>query len=548
MAAITHHSNVADITLPDKIQNLEEPLFLPHRQLEGHYRSLPWPAQMQQVVILTHVTGGRGDVSAAAKTIAIMQRMCPTLSFDWVLIGANRLDPMSFLHCDDPSKVRMRPITQLPSEMASVDFLLEGPVKLGLEREAIENRIRRNITGPTFTFLENAHSGTRLYGVFLRMLAQKATTEGSAETTYQKLHPEVFPSQTIEGVGALTMGLQPGSGVLLDQALKNANLSRKYCCPSYIAQIQDGALRKDILGAMHLVGDQTEPDYDRYSFNFGYAHRPASWESFIECVAIHEQTKDVVIVLNQQGEFNNFSTQQFKDQIFTTERLVLLAKKGYSSVVLKGQEAGAIQVTENAQSGRSLTVIIRPSFDPNDMAPMQLAAERHLATGNNSAVEAWCARSQLYLYESVDNGGHSKAFLQQQVDLAQTISPNLGKLLALFGKDCMQKTASSGERTAELERLLQDPDLGRATLAFCTHITENYSFDGVLEGALKRAAWHHVIPGLAKLESEMLNEKFRTGLVTYLQASEVSENMLKFTTDPELGNRVHETVQRFLSK
>lgn len=539
MAVTTHHSKVVDITLPGKIDNLEKALFPLHRQLDGQYRPLPWPAQIQRVVVLTEVRGGRGDIAAAAKAIGIMQRICPTLSFDWVLAGGGGLDPMSFIKCEDPSKVGIRNFKSAPLESAPTDFLLGGPVKLGWGRDYIEAGIGRKIAGPIFSFAENAEER----GSMDELLPFVASH--SADTTYQKLHSYAFPSQLKCGLGLVAMGLQPGSGVLLDKARKEAPLSREYCCPSYIAQIQDEGLRNDILEAMQTT---SAPDYDRYSFNFGYAHSPNSWGNFIDCVALHEQKKEVVIVLNQDGEFAHLSTEQFRDQIFTEARLAFLEKKGYSSVILKGVEDEAIQVAENDQPGRSLTVIVRTSFAPSDMAPMQLAAERILATGDNSAVEAFCARCQLYLYEDVANGGCKWRFLQQQVDLAKTISPNLGKLLALFGGDRRLEKSSPDERMAEIELLLQDPELGKATLALCTHITENYSFDSVLEGALKRTAWHHVIPELATIEAETLDQPFREGLVTYLQATEATETSLQVTTLPELGDRIQATVQRFLSK
>ncbi|NGX46591.1 MAG: hypothetical protein K940chlam2_01787 [Chlamydiae bacterium] len=543
MAVTTHHSNVVDITLPGKIDSLEDALFPLHRQLEGQYRPLPWPAQMQRVVVLTEVKGGRGDIAAAAKAIGIMQRICPTLSFDWVLAGGGGLDPISFSKCEDPSKVSIRYFKSAPLESTPADFLLGGPVKPRWGQDYIESGIGKKIAGPIFNFAENATESSGLMDRLLPLIARKAVSDVPADTTYQELHSYAFPTEA--GLGLVAMGLQPGSGVLLDKARKEAPLSREYCCPSYIAQIQDEGLRNDILEAMQTT---STPDYDRYSFNFGYAHSPNSWGNFIDCVALHEQTKEVVIVLNQDGEFTHLTTERFRDRIFTEERLAFLEKKGYSSVILKGVEDEAIQVAENDRPGRSLTVIVRTSFAPSDMAPMQLAAERILATGDNSAVEAFCARCQLYLYEDVSNGGCKWRFLQQQVDLAKTISPNLGKLLALFGDDRRLEQSSRDGRMAEIEPLLQDPDLGKATLALCTHITENYSFDSVLEGALKRTAWHHVIPELATIEAETLDQPFREGLVTYLQATEANETPLQITTLPELGDRIHAAVQRFLSK
>ena len=218
----------------------------------------------------------------------------------------------------------------------------------------------------------------------------------------------------------------------------------------------------------------------------------------------------------------------------------------------QGSETTLLQDAKNPQLERRLTVIVRPSFNPSDMRCMQLASERLLATGDNSAVESWCARCKLYLYEDVSNLGCKWRFLQQQVDLAQTISPNLSKLLALFGGDRRLPNRSlnqplDGPKMIEMEELLNAPDLSDATLQFCDRITSTYSFYAVLEAALKRTAWHHYIPQLARIEAETLDESFRTGLVTYLKNPEASEKALHVRNIPELGKCVQEAVQQYLS-
>ncbi len=174
---------------------------------------------------------------------------------------------------------------------------------------------------------------------------------------------------------------------------------------------------------------------------------------------------------------------------------------------------------------------------------MQLASERLLATGDNSPIESWCSRCKLYLYENVANLGCKGRFLQQQVDHAKTISPNLSRLLALFGAP---DKPLKDQQMAEIEQLLLDPNLSEATLQFCNLLTANYSFDEVLEGALKRTAWHYCIPDLARIESETLDEEFRTGLVAYLKNAEASKKALRVRAIPELGKRVQGAVQRYL--
>lgn len=550
-------SDVIDIALPQQIDTLQEALFPLHRQIDSQYRALPWPAQMQKIVVFTNVRGGRGDIAAAAKAIALMQKLCPTLSFDWILLGerSDQYDLRSFLNCDDPSKIRIREWQSKPPEKAPGDFLLIGPVELIWGVDYLESRIRRKIAGPTFGFLENAYGLLTFDSKILQATVENADQQQvTANEIYQNLHPTIFPSKSGNNKGLLPMGVQPGTGVFLDQSRIEAPLSRGYCCPSYLPQIQDAELREDILEAMNIFDGISEPDYDQHSFNSGYAHHPASWGKFIDCVAIHEKNKHAVIVLNQRGSSAHLTIQEFQDQIFTPQRLAFLKQKGYGTVLFKGQgpETTLLQDAENPQLERRLTVIVRPSFNPSDMRCMQLASERLLATGDNSAVESWCARCKLYLYEDVANAGCKWKFLQQQVDLGQTISPNLSKLMALFGGDQRLPDYTSshhpldGSKMVEMEELLNAPDLSDATLQFCDHITSTYSFYAPLEAALKRTAWHHYIPQLARIEAETIDESFRAGLVTYLKNPKVSEKALRVKNIPELGKRVQEAVQQYL--
>ncbi len=537
-----------------------EAIFPLHRAIDQQYRALSWPGQIREIVVLTQVCCGLGDISAAAKAIAVMQRICPDLTFDWILPGApplSRCDPLSLLHCDDPSKVRVRDgCSQPPENSPPGELLLAGPVRYKWKIDYTEAKIQRKIAGPVFAFMENAEELSDCNFDIFQMRVGKALPEISNDQIHQTLHSIAFPSKSSNMYGLLPMGLQPGSGVFLDRSRLEAPLSRGYYCFSYLRQIQDIELRKDILESMNVFDDLSQPEYEQYSFNSGYAHHSASWGKFIDCVAIHEKNKHAVIVLNQHGEFEHPSTQEFQDLIFTAERLAFLKEKGYETVVFKGgkQEVSFLQKADDPQVGRRLTVIIRCSFAPNDMKCMQLASERLLATGDNSAVESWCARCKLYLYEDVANKGCKWRFLQQQVDLAQGISPNLSKLLAFFGGDnrgrnndrCLKNEPLDNQKMTELEELLNDPNLGDATLQFCHQITANYSFCEVFEAALKRTAWHNCIPELAKIEAETIDEDFRLGLIDHLRNRE--EKTFQVRNLPELGKRVQEAVQKYLSQ
>ncbi|MDF2577955.1 MAG: hypothetical protein K0S74_1439 [Chlamydiales bacterium] len=349
------------------------------------------------------------------------------------------------------------------------------------------------------------------------------------------------------------MGIQTGTGVFLNKELISKTLSKQYCCPSYLAKIKDKGLYADIMEAMNVHDLESQPNYDLYSFNSGYAHKVKSWGNFIDCVAVHEKEKQVVIVLNHLGEFARLSSTEFQEQIFDTKRLNFLKSKGYENILFKGEEQklSFLQQTNYSHTTRSLTVIVRPSFTPNDMNQIQLASERLLATGDNSAVEAWCARCKLYLYEDVANGGCKWRFLQQQVDAATKFSPNLSRLLALFGNDSrICKSLSESQKMEEIEDLLSDPQLGEDTIQYCNYLTTYYSFDEVLEAALKRTAWQYCIPELAKVEAESVNEGFREGIVNYLKNPEFSGRQLVISNSNilEMGKRVHEVVQQYLQK
>lgn len=537
-----------EIELPSDIKKLDESLFYLHRKIEGLYQFLPWPAQMQKIVVMTEVKGGKGDIAAAAKIIDYMQQNCSDLTFDWVLQSDDLLFAKSLLSSFDPSKICIRKYGSTPPEEIEADLLIVGPVKFAHNLSECELKINREIAGPIFGFMEIAKELHSFHHTTPRSLIHKANPSENIKEIYQNLHLNIFPGESSSNQGLVPMGLQPGTGIFLNKNRMEASLSRAYCCPSYIPLIENTKLRQDILSAMHCDDAKSLPDYDRYSFNFGYAHYSTSWGNYIDCVAIHEKDKDVIIVLNQCGEFDRLSTLNFSETIFTPERLVLLKEKGYGQVTLKGEEEIILVSPIDCQIKRNLTVIVRASFTPNDMKQMQLASERLLATGDNSAIEAWSALCKLYLYEDVANGGCKWRFLQQQVDLATTISPNLSKLLALFGGDRRLRNDSinepfNKEQMDEIECCLNDPQLSDATLAFCHQITDNYSFEKVLEGAIKRTVWQSYIPELMDLEAETMDEEFKSGLISYIRNQGISTKTLFVRRLPELEKKINSMVQ-----
>jgi hypothetical protein len=325
MSIVDKPSNSFSFTLKwdsDVLQNdleglecpqLPEPFFQLHRLIERAYRALPWPSQISQIALVTEVLGGRGDISAAAKVIALMQNMCPSLNFDWVVLSFG-YDPQAYLSgVLDRSKIQIRTPVPFPNEPSKVDMLIVGPVKCSWGTGYIESRSKIKLHGPRFGFLENAESVNSYSTCIAHDQLMKVESE-KAYKEYHKIHPILFPSKTASAYG-LAMGLQTGSGVFLDESRVNAPLSRGDCCPSYLSQIEDSHLRDDIFNALG-----SELDYDRYSFNSGYAHRKASWGKFIDFVAVHERDKQVVIVLNQSSLYEEHSAQSFFDTLFTPER------------------------------------------------------------------------------------------------------------------------------------------------------------------------------------------------------------------------------------
>ena len=524
----------------DKSPSAPQSLFQVHRFIEQQYQNLPWPSKLNQIAVMTEVRGGRGDISGAAKVIGIMQKMCPSLMFDWIVL-TGKYDPLSFLKCSDPSKVKIRNPLPMPENPTQADFLVVGPVKSGWGTKYIESKFKVSLKGPRFDFLECASPiDTEIFVHVAWKMANEKPNEA-----YRHIHDLFFPSRTQSSNG-LSMGLQKGSGVLLDESRVEAPLSQEYCCPSYLLKLEDKELQKDILAALGVSDEKSLPDYGKNSMNSGYAHRPASWTKFIHVVAIQEREKDVTIVLNQHGEFDQLDTETFSELTFTAERLAFLKKWGYGDVVIKGAEKDPIIVQKSSDSQeRKLTIILRPSFRPNDMKYLQLASERLLATGDNSAAEAWAARCKLFVYEDVANLGCKNEFLKQQIELANSISPNLGTLLRMFD---MRNPPLTDEEMDLVIKILQSPSLAKETLQFCHLITQNYSFKNILEGALKRTAWHHCIPELMNDEIDVMDDEFKSGIVNFMKSEDTPPQVINIKNLPLLAERVQLRVQQYLKK
>ncbi len=294
------------------------------------------------------------------------------------------------------------------------------------------------------------------------------------------------------------------------------------------------------MGALGVIEGGKLPDYDQCSLNFGYAHWPRSWERFILMFAMHETKKDrVVIVMNQKGARGAFTTQQFSQRIFTQENLLRVKKLGYETVLVKGSEEKPMILQKGSK--RTLSIIVRSRFSPNDMKNLQLASERLFATGDNSAAESFASRCKLYLYEDLADGC-KWLFLQQQIALAHALFPPFGRLLALGGK-LEPLTEAEWEET---QKILQDPLLTEATMLFCRVITVQYSFAEKFEGFIKRKAWHQCIPSLIDIEAESMDESFKKDLVSFLQNPMALPKKIEIKNLPQLATLVEGEIQKYL--
>lgn len=508
-----------------------------HRKIEQQYRNLPWPPGIKRATVMTEAPGGRGDIAAAGKVINIIQQICPSLEFDWAVVSG-QIDPKPFLICSDLSKVNIS--HQLNGVLSNL--LIVGPAKCGWNTGYIQGRVKAKIDGPRFSFLEAGTEPCKMGAFVACNVTRKSASGEEKNKVLSKIQKYLFPTECTPSMDGICMGLLPGSGIFIDQSRLNTQLSRGYCCPEPIKKIVDDSLRQDILTSLECQSHDTLPNFDLHSLNSGYAHRPYSWGKFIDFVAIQEREKHVTIVLNQHGEFDKLSTTDFGSTIFTFERRETLKKLGYGKIRLKGEEGTSLMLEESSESSqRNLTVIIRPSFKPEDMKQLQLASERLIATGMNSPAESWAAKCKLYIYEDVANGGVTDKFLKQQIKIAQEIHPKLGRFLQIAGERNI-----SPEEMTEVTEILLDPELSMATVNFCNHITANYCFQDALVASLKRVMWHHYIPELIQVEADAMDEGFKDGIVKYLGSFDSEKRIIEIKNLPVLAQCVQSTVNEYL--
>ncbi|MEC7839146.1 MAG: DUF562 domain-containing protein [Chlamydiota bacterium] len=512
-------------------------------KIEEQYKDLPLPKDVRNISLLTETPGGRGDIVAAAKVIELLEKISPFLTFNW-LVQPCRHEADKFLRVSNPSNVKL---SWNGSDEVNADLLITGPAETMWGIKYIEKKFNLNLNGPEFKFLEAGTSSNYPFALKFSITQSMLKNENQSEVnskSFSEAYERMLSTKPLHGRDGTCMGIGDARGLFFDQSRIDTTLSREYCCPKPLLKIEDNSLRNDILGSLGSKGENQLPDYDHYSFNSGYAHRPSSWGKFIDLVAIHEQGKHVTIVLNQYGEFDRPNITEYCNVIFTPERLKLLQDQGYGNIAVKGEgdEEVTLQKSKD-EPQRNLTVILRPSFSPSDMKQLQLASERLIATGMNSPAESWASRCKLFLYEDVGNGGVTHIFLEQQIQVANEINPKLGRLLELSGK---KNSPLTKEEMEEVITLLQDPEISEATLKFCKHVTSHYRFEDAFISSLKRAIWHYKKPELINIEAEAIDEEFKQEMLNCLEGLELKERVINIHNIPLIGERVQEAVSQYL--
>jgi hypothetical protein len=285
--------------------------------------------------------------------------------------------------------------------------------------------------------------------------------------------------------------------------------------------LHDVTLKNALFAAMGFTSKAwIPPERSIPSLNFGYAHRAYSWGRFIDVAAWHESSADLVFVLNRRGAYGVCSAAAFLEKIFTVERQDLLAKQGFRLVRIQDEISNAPVLSLSAHTThmhhkrRQIQVILRQRFKPQDMRLLQLAAERLLSTGDNTAIESWAARAKIFVYEDVNNGGYKTAFLAQQIAIAQQVAPDVASLLQIFGSKG-KVLPNLGQQN--MQQLLRKPNLADDTLRFCEHLCTHYDLRLHLTGALKRTVWLTCNPALWQIEIDLTAPYLQEPLCHFLK-------------------------------
>ena len=373
------------------------------------WQDIEWP-KIEYIGIFTNVCGGKGDVAACGKVIMILLDNIPNLvEVNWVLTRTH-IEPLMFVLSSYHNKITLYKNT----DRVQLDLLLDGPAVSSWDVEYIQHFFSPQLPKTKWKWRECG------YNFFLG-------NPGSDLLNNEK---------TYEGF-TYTMGLLPYTGVLINASL-----------PSSI--------------------DLNIKIPDNYSINFGYCHREESRYRFVDAVCMHEQTKDICIVFNRQGEFVTVNAEEFISKIEYADDI--------GSITVQDETQN---VSTKKKGKRHLLIIMKLQYSHEEMITLMRLSERCLVTGNNSAIECWSVMNKnnsLFMYESINH--ITKHFLDQQISIADEI---LGNYL---------KMSNETDINREIYRdLLQNNNISLSVLNFCNKIKFEYDFTPYVLNSLKRHAY-----------------------------------------------------------
>lgn len=472
------------------------------QRVNNLYSNLPWPSQIKQVAFITQVVGGKGDISSSAKVIELVQNIAPHIRITWYLTNdvyglgdfSELFDAVHFLkNCPRPQKIRLK---RWDPQHCKAELLIFGPPHMFFEEPVINNLPKI----PTLHFSD--------YGdCFIEQPQLDKVKRERDHPSYETVYRCLLAAHETEAM--VFTGVIEGTGIFLDRKRLQAERGLHH-----LLELEDTSLKEAIL----------EKDTE-FSMNFGYAYNLHSWEKFIDVITIDEQKRDLVLVCGTSRWQNFFS-------ILNATKLSKIKERGIGKVLAKNKgQVGWTPFLEE-QEGRTFRILVWPSISPDDFRRLQLASDRLLATGDNSAAEAWAARPpRLYLYEDI---GFKNDFLEQQIRVAKKVAPLLGEILCLF---------SSVIRFEEIEisiltKLLQKDSLEEDVSKFCQYIIHNFSLEPIFKGAILRAAWHAANPNLMEEEVDATRQIWETQmLVLFHQAHPIEETITLRALDA-IGKRL----------
>lgn len=493
---------------------------------------LPTPKNPRKIVLLNRAHGGVGDYAAGYKVVNLMEQIDPHAIISWVST------PSEVRHFKTPSpKLKFANIDHSESGFehnAEVDLVIQGPLNDSNSSTYLQDKYKIKFEGQHYSFVEICgflDEGINLFGSLYDRFAEIVPSheivirsggtigflENGVSNSFNSEHQRQMMDAILDEClksHVLGMGIDGSSGLLFEENSTPPQLSQIYAHPEAMLEIENKLLLEQIFQTPPSTTVPIHSFTALQSLNFGYAHYTDVKGRFIDSVAIHENKKNLTFVFYQIQKGNDLSKlAYFQRKVFTPQRVALLQRLGYGKIVVKSDEKLndlIIKLPSDNKNSRTLTVILHQCFSKNDMRCLQLASERILATGDNSACEAFSSRFKLYMYEDISkqrdpeeyigNSFRKGEFLNQQIRVGTEVYPPLGRFLKLSSQE-VQLTEG---QMKEMETILSDPGIAPAFLKFAETITRNYQFKPLLEGMIRRHFWKRHYPKFFDLEKSLL--------------------------------------------